>query len=119
MRFWLLAVLLIAAPAAHAGVLGADELRGVLVGQPIQWWERDGWQSGSLTLLPDGRAEISIESPDTAADSGRWTISGNQLCTVWSMMRDRQSKCYSVEQVAPNRFVTSGGNVFVIMTAGV
>ena len=86
MRFHLLVALVLFAAPAQAGVLDSQELRGALVGKLIQWWESEGWQSGNLTLLPDGRAEISVEAPVGSTDAGHWTIRGNQLCTIWSSM---------------------------------
>ncbi len=119
MRISILLVVLCLPCQAFGAELDAGQLRGELVGQLIQWWESDGWHSGNLRLLPDGRAEIIVERPDAANDDGQWSIRGNEICTAWSSMRNRETKCYSVEQLAPGRFITSGGNVFEIMTAGV
>jgi hypothetical protein len=104
--------------SAGAAELDGSQLRGTLVGQTIQWWEANGWYAGHLILLPDGRAEISVSSPTTRSDAGYWRIEGNRICTIWSAMRSGQSKCYSVNQISPNRFTTSGGNVFELQTAG-
>ncbi len=106
--------------AASAEELSGRELRSTFVGQSIQWWENGGWKSGGLTLLPDGRAEISLSGPARAEeDIGRWHIEGNHICTSWARLRAQQTKCYSVNRIGPNRFVTSGGNVFEIVFAGV
>ena len=118
MRVGFALALLISALPAQAAELDAVSLRGELVGPLIQWWENDGWHSGQLKLLPDGRAELMVDAPERTSDGGRWTIRGNQMCTAWQSLRAGSEKCYSVEQVSPTRFITSGGNVFEIMTAG-
>jgi len=118
MRMWVFGACLLLCSSAAAGELDGSELRDELVGQTIQWWEDGGWHAGNLSLLPDGRAEITVDSPSEMRDDGRWSISGNQLCTSWTSLRGQEMKCYSVMRAGPNRFVTSGGNVFVVLTAG-
>lgn len=105
--------------AAAGEDLAGPDLRHALVGQTLQWWETDGWRYGRLTLLPGGRAEITLEAPVPTRDEGRWKISGNILCTSWSALRERETKCYSVKRAGDDRFVTSGGNVFLVTAAGV
>ncbi|WP_181704794.1 hypothetical protein [Chthonobacter rhizosphaerae] len=106
------------APAA-ATELTAEEIRDELVGHAIGWWEEGGWHAGGLVLAPDGRAEITVDSPRAEADAGRWTLEGNRICTAWRAMRAGGEKCYTVERVSARRFVTSGGNVFEIRDFGV
>lgn len=118
MKMWVFGISFLLCGAASAGELDGSELRDALVGQTIQWWENDGWHAGNLSLLPDGRAEITVDSPTETRDDGRWSISGNQLCTSWTSLRGRETKCYAVMRAGPNRFITSGGNVFVVLTAG-
>ncbi|MCA3555624.1 hypothetical protein [Aestuariivirga sp.] len=119
MKILVFAVSMLLCASAPAAELAGPDLRAALIGQTIQWWEDGGWHAGNLSLLPDGRAEITIESPRPQRDAGRWSISGNRLCTAWSSLRGRETKCYSLERAGPDRFVTSGGNVFVIISAGV
>jgi hypothetical protein len=104
---------------AHAGELDASALRQTFVGQAILWWEPGGWHAGELALRPDGSAEIRVHSPSGSYDSGHWRIDGNRICTTWSHLRGSVLKCYTVQKVGPNRFLTSGGNVLEVMTAGV
>ncbi len=104
---------------AAANDLKASDIRDALVGQTLHWWESDGWRSGRLTLLPDGRAEITLEAPGSARDSGQWQISGNLLCTSWSTLRAQKTKCYTLERAGPDRYTTSGGNIFEVISAGV
>ncbi len=85
-----------------------------IIGQTIEWWENDGWHSGNLTLLPDGRAAIEVERPSASSEDGRWTIRGNLICTSWAAIRGGEEKCYSLRRVSDDRFETSGGNVFLI-----
>lgn len=118
MKFAVFGAFLLLCGSASAGELDGSELRDELVGQTIQWWEDGGWHAGNLSLLPDGRAEITVESPTETRDDGHWNISGNQLCTSWTSLRGRGTKCYTVMRAGTNRFVTSGGNVFVVLTAG-
>jgi len=105
--------------AALAGELSSGEIRSELVGRSISWWEQGGWFNGQMMLLPDGRAEISIDAPKRAGDRGRWMVRGDQLCTVWGDFRSGQEKCYSLQRGAAGRFETSGGNVFEVREAGV
>jgi hypothetical protein len=118
MRVGFAMALLMSTTPAHAAELDAETLRGELVGQLIQWWENDGWHSGHLKLWPDGRADLMVDAPEKASDGGHWAIRGNQICTTWASLRAGDQKCYSVEQLSPTRFITSGGNVFEIVTAG-
>lgn len=112
-----LALFLFTAPA-EAAELSAAEIKSEIVGQTLAWWERDGWASGNLTLMPDGRAAISIERPHASSEDGRWTIRGNMICTSWLSLRGGEEKCYSVSRSGSDEFETSGGNVFRIVTAG-
>lgn len=118
MKIIVFAAAMLLCGTAAAEELAGPDLRAALVGQTIQWWEDGGWHAGNLSLLPDGRAEINVDSPRRQHDAGRWSISGNQLCTSWYSLRRRETKCYSLERTGPDRFVTSGGNVFVIISAG-
>ncbi|MGO4843953.1 hypothetical protein AB4144_67900, partial [Rhizobiaceae sp. 2RAB30] len=72
-----------------------------------------------LMLLPDGRAEITVDRPSTSGDSGHWAIRGGEICTEWGEIRSGIEKCYSIRRDPSGRFVTSGGNVFQIREAGV
>jgi hypothetical protein len=105
--------------AALAGDLTQTEIRDELVGRQIVWWEDGGWQSGHLTLGPDGEAELSVERPRRQLDVGRWTLRDDELCTEWSEMRSGIEKCYRVRRGEQGRFVTSGGNVFEVRETGV
>jgi len=119
MRPLALALFLAGTAAATAAPLGDAEIRDALVGHRIEWWENGGWHAGSLVLAPDGRAEITVDTPAPAADVGRWTVSAGRICTVWDSVRDGAEKCYSLERGEAGEFVTSGGNVFRIRDAGV
>jgi hypothetical protein len=99
--------------------LTQSEIRDELVGRQICWWQQDGWQSGHLTLGPNGSAELSVDHPGQQLDIGRWTLRGGELCTEWETMRGGAEKCYRLERDEHGRFVTSGGNVFEIREAGV
>jgi hypothetical protein len=105
--------------AAVADELTQSEIRDALVGRRIVWWQQDGWQSGHLTLGPNGAAELSVDRPGRQLDVGRWSLRGGELCTAWETIRGGAEKCYSLERDAEGRFVTSGGNVFEIREAGV
>ncbi len=105
--------------AASAEEMTSGQLDKELVGKSIVWWQQDGWQLGSLVLLPGGIAEISIDTPDQARDTGRWAIRGDRICTEWRALRQSTEKCYTVERADDGRFLTSGGNVFQILEAGV
>jgi hypothetical protein len=104
---------------ALAADLTPGEIRDELVGRSITWWEDGGWFGGQLLLMPDGRAEITVDRPNKAGDSGRWAIKGGEICTEWGEIRSGMEKCYSIRRDASGRFVTSGGNVFQIREAGV
>jgi hypothetical protein len=104
---------------ASAEELTQAEIRDELVGRQIVWWQSDGWQSGHLTLGPNGAAELSVDRPGHQVDTGRWTVRGEELCTEWTTLRSGTEKCYRIERSAGGRFLTSGGNVFEIREAGV
>ncbi len=119
MRRFLVVALLCWSSAAQAEGLSAAEINEQLIGQSIAWADSNGWTTGSLFLLPDGKAEITIDDPQPARDAGQWSLQGDQLCTVWSSMRSSVSKCYTVRETSPGHFVTSGGNEFEIRSIGV
>ena len=104
---------------ASAEELTQAEIRDELVGRQIVWWQSDGWQSGHLTLGPNGAAELSVERPGQQIDTGHWAVRGGELCTQWTSLRSGAEKCYRIERAADGRFLTSGGNVFEIREAGV
>lgn len=116
---WSLVVLAGTPLGAAAADLDSSAIENELVGRSIVWWEEGGWHKGHLLLSPDGTAEISVDDPEPAGDTGRWAIRGGDLCTVWGDLRGGREKCYSVRRDAHGRFVTSGGNVFEIRDAGV
>lgn len=103
----------------HADVLDAAQIRDELVGKSIAWYEVQGWHSGDLVLLPDGRAELTIISPHQERDTGTWSMRGNELCTQWQTMRGNQAKCYSISPRTNDEFETSGGNIFKLLLVGV
>lgn len=105
--------------SALADELSATQIDDEIIGQSIAWWDSTGWMGGNLVLLPGGKALIKVETPQPSRDSGSWSISGNQVCTFWKSFRQGQEKCYSLKEVEPGHFVTSGGNEFKILSAGV
>lgn len=104
---------------AGAGDLTSAELERELVGRAIVWWEQGGWHKGHLMLGRDGAAELSVDDPAPAGDTGRWAIRDGQICTVWGDLRAGREKCYSVRRGDGGEFVTSGGNVFTVRETGV
>lgn len=119
MKKILLFLAVLAPQAAQAQDLDASQINEELVGHSITWSDANGWTSGSLVLLPSGKAEITVTHPQEARDTGQWSLDGNTICTVWNSMRQGQTKCYSVRQINPGHFVTSGGNEFEIEYFGV
>jgi hypothetical protein len=117
-RFLILGLVLVATEA-KADALSAAQINDQLVGQSIAWADLNGWSTGSLFLLPGGKAEITVDDPQPARDIGQWTLRGNQLCTTWSSMRSNVAKCYAVRETSPGHYVTSGGNAFDIRNVGV
>jgi hypothetical protein len=104
---------------ALAAELSAGQIKELLIGHSIAWWDANGWMMGNLILKSDGKAEIAVEKPTTDRDAGQWSLQGNQICTAWSSMRDGETKCYSVRETSPGHFLTSGGNILEVLTAGV
>ena len=119
MKRFLLLFVLFGPQLAQAQDLDASQINEELVGHSITWSDANGWANGSLVLLPSGKAEITVTHPQEARDAGQWTLDGNSICTVWNSMRLGQAKCYSVRQIKPGHFVTSGGNEFEIEYFGV
>jgi hypothetical protein len=117
-RFLILA-LVFCATEAKADGLNAEQINEQLIGQSIAWADLNGWSTGSLFLLPDGKAEITVNDPQPTHDIGQWSLQGDQLCTTWSSMRSNLAKCYTVRQTSPGHYVTSGGNEFDIRSIGV
>ncbi|MBL8574983.1 MAG: hypothetical protein JNM13_15010 [Hyphomicrobiaceae bacterium] len=97
--------------------LDAAAIRDRLVDQSILWWADGGFLHGGLELAADGSAAITMENP-SGADIGRWRLDGAALCTRWNAARSGDEKCYRIRQVAPHRFVTTGGNVFELIAPG-
>ncbi len=107
------------ASIVQAAPLTVDEINNELVGRSIQWWEEGGWHQGYLVLQADGSAQITVDNPQVSGDDGAWQIKGNEICTLWGKFRQQTEKCYSVQRDTPGRFITSGGNIFMIVDAGV
>ena len=99
--------------------LSANQIHDQLIGQSIAWWDSHGWSAGNLVLLPDGQAVITVETPQPSSDKGNWSLRGNEVCTFWATLRDGNQKCYSVHEIEPGHFITSGGNEFRVQSAGV
>ena len=118
MRITILVLTCLISEAAVAAELSGQQLRLALIGQPIHWWEKDGWHAGEVVFLPDGRAEMFVDTPGSLSDVGRWHINGNQICTSWTRLRGDSLKCYTVDRIGPNRFHTSGGNIFEVVLVG-
>lgn len=111
--------LILLTKSALAADLDASQIRDQLVGQSIVWWDSVGWMGGNMVLLPDGHAQIKVETPHPSSDRGNWSLQGNQVCTFWNSLRDGKAKCYSVHEIEAGHFITSGGNEFVVQSAGV
>lgn len=104
---------------AGAGELTGREIETELVGRQIMWWQAEGWQNGFLMLGPGGVADITIDGPGAKShDEGTWELRDGALCTTWRVLR-AQEKCYRLTRDDSGRFLTSGGNVFEILEAGV
>ena len=110
---------LLSASVAHAGELDAHQIADELIGQSLSWWNNSGWESGNLVLMPGGKATITVETPHLQRDRGQWIMRGNEICTMWTSLREQKQKCYSLKEVEPGHFVSSGGNEFRINGAGV
>ena len=118
MKHFLIAFLLLQTGLAKAADLNADQIQDHVVGQSLSWWNSTGWDAGSLVLLPDGKALITVEMPKHKQDSGHWFMKDNQICTTWSELRGQSEKCYTLREVDPGHFITTGGNEFRIISAG-
>ena len=114
MRYIFGLALLMWANPAFCETLDAKAIQAELIDQNISWWDAEGEMKGEMVLLPGGKARITIESPGRASDVGSWYLQGNELCTVWSTMRSGTAKCYTLSEMAPGHFVTSGGNEFAL-----
>jgi hypothetical protein len=100
-------------PAAAEKLQGST-IQSRLVGRSIAWWDKGSQLAGALFLAPDGRAEIVLDTAVQVIDKGTWRIDGAQLCTRWTLSRSGQEKCYWLEEVAPDRFDTTGGTMMEI-----
>jgi hypothetical protein len=109
----LIALLAAAVPAAAETLQGAT-IKSRLVGRSIAWWDKGSRLAGALFLAPDGRAEIVLDTAVEVTDRGTWRIDGGQLCTRWTLSRSGQEKCYWIQEVAPDRFDTTGGTMMEI-----
>ena len=119
MRYIFGLALLMSTNPAFCETLDAKAIQAELIGQSISWWDAQGEMKGEMLLLPGGKARITIDSPERASDEGHWSLQDNQLCTVWSTMRSGTAKCYTLSEVAPGHFVTSGGNEFALREVAV
>lgn len=107
------------ASALAAETLTDGQIAEQLVGKQIAWWEAQGWRHGYLVLLPGGAAEMTVDRPRAHHDVGRWTLRGDEICTLWGEVRGGMEKCYRVRRDADGLFVTTGGNVFEVRELGV
>lgn len=91
-----------AAQAANSGDMNAAELRKAVVGKTL-------YLSASGIVLPiayrangtmRGRLQASVAAlaGGSAADTGRWWITDNQLCQRWSHWLKGKSYCYKISR---------------------
>lgn len=118
MRSFLVLLILLCTRPAAAEDLNANQINNQLIGQSLKWWNSSGWDAGWMQLLPGGKAMITVETPRQQRDVGRWFVRGNEVCTTWSALREKMQKCYSLQEVEPGHFVSSGGNEFRVISAG-
>ncbi|MEO3388378.1 hypothetical protein [Mesorhizobium sp. CAU 1741] len=119
MLFLLLCACVAGSGPAAADALTNRQIETHLVGKQIAWWEAQGWRHGYLMLLPNGSAEMTVDRPDRQRDVGRWTLRGDEICTLWGEVRGGVEKCYRIRRESGGLFVTSGGNVFEVRELGV
>lgn len=119
LRNLLTIIFLLTATHAVAETLDANTIKSQLIGPSITWWSERGEMKGEMTLSPSGEAHITINAPQPASDDGHWSLEGNQLCTVWSTMRQGIAKCYTLRETTHGHFLTSGGNEFALQAIAV
>ena len=91
--------------AAERERLDGAALRADLVGRPLDVLT-DADQPGTLVYRADGRAEIAL--PGTGvSETGRWRIAGDLLCHRFPRLLGAEERCFVVERVAADKFVTS------------
>jgi hypothetical protein len=103
--FVLAAGLLLQAGAALAGsdALAGDELRKAVSGKtvflnisgfelPIRY-DPSGRMSGKMSTVA-----ASFSRGDGSQDTGKWWVSGDQLCQQWRVWLDGKSFCYRLKQ---------------------
>ena len=73
-----LSFLALAAPAAQADALGAEEIVALHADRCITYW---GPSEGTQCFTADGRTNYDDRSWGT--DTGRWEMRGNDMCVNW------------------------------------
>ena len=104
-----------AALSAEPATLTGDELRRAISGKtvylkisgfelPIRY-SANGRMTGKM-----GTVAASFSRGDGASDSGKWWVTGNQLCQKWTSWMDSQQYCYKlIRKGAAVRWVRNDG----------
>ena len=104
-----------AALSAEPATLAGDELRGAISGKtvylkisgfelPIRY-SANGRMTGKM-----GTVAASFSRGDGASDSGKWWVTGNQLCQKWTSWMDSKQYCYKLTRKGAHvRWVRNDG----------
>lgn len=69
-------------------------------GVKMRWNTIKGY-SGTSEYNPDGTGVVEWGKGD---HKGQWRISGSTVCTRWEEVREGREKCFSLIEVAPEKY---------------
>jgi hypothetical protein len=103
------------AESEPAAMASADIERRI-VGRILDWKSVDGSLDvyGRITFKADGTVKMSTNLPGLPADQGRWWFDEDRLCTQWAAAREGEAKCYRLIDQGGGRFLSTGGNLFML-----
>lgn len=96
------------AMAGEDAALSDSDLRKAIAGRTVMLstpigslpinYRRNGTMFGAVSILLSNYT-------GSKKDTGRWWVSGNQLCQKWSKWLDGQSFCYTMRKVGSTKVV--------------
>ena len=98
--FSLIASVLLANGALANDFLNPDQVQNLLAGKKILGQPSNG---GSFDFQMN--SDFTTTTSLAGGDTGRWRLSEDGYCTIWTKIRQGKESCFKVSKVGANYFV--------------
>lgn len=99
----------LSAQVASAQQLTGAEIRALVEGKTYRFEVPERGFFGTVTVASDGTHRMTSNIPGSETDTGRWRISGDQVCSIWTRIRNGAESCQTFTRESDRTFVTSTG----------